>query len=170
MTFHVWPLVDLWPWWVTLTSDAWPWPLTLRFDLGTHWKLSIYDVEICDFGPRYPTLNSWPSLVTFDLWLTFDLGEWPWPLMNDLDPWPWNLTLAQNWNSLFLKLTCVKLTLAIGYWTFTYDLSCLTFGWPLTLVSDVDLWCMTLTPDLEIWPWHTLEIIYLRCWNMWFWP
>ena len=109
----LWPLVDPWPWWMTLTSGEWPWPLTLTFDLGTQFELCFFDNDKCRSDTSYRILNFyiWPFM--FDLWLTFDLGEWPWPLMHDLDPWPWNLTLAQNLNYLFTILKYVKLALDI---------------------------------------------------------
>ena len=158
MTFEFTMNVDLWPWPWELTSDIWPWPC--GFTQGHHPKVSIPGKCVhCKGGGRGVWLvkfTFWNCLVTFDLWLTLDLGEWPWPLVNDLDPWPWHLTLAHNLNYAFLIMISADPTLAIGYWTFTYDLSCLTFGWPLTLVSYLDLWCMTLTPDLETWPWHRI--------------
>ena len=112
----LWPLVDPWPWWMTLTSGEWPWPLTLTFDLGTQFELCFFDNDKCRSDTSYRILNFyiWPFM--FDLWLTFDLGEWPWPLMHDLDPWPWNLTLAQNLNYLFTILKYVKLAQDIRDW------------------------------------------------------
>ena len=175
--FDLWPLSL--PWTLTSGLDLESWPLTYDLDLAVLPKVTIQkcqflvNVYIARGGGRGVWLvkfTFWNCLVTFDLWLTLDLGEWPWPLVNDLDPWPWHLTLAHNLNYAFLIMISADPTLAIGYWTFTYDLSCLTFGWPLTLVSDLDLWCMTLTPDLETWPWRTLQILYLRYWNMWNWP